>query len=234
MNSSICDWAEPPLSDMFISSSPALAFMVTWTLTTAGVTLAASSEKSCVASPAPAGGAVSKGTMSAGAVQGRGQREERRISGILSWSLGGSPLGVHGIWVPPHGAPMAATLNVCIVQTVVPTGAEEAEMEGPVFRACKRVYFCWKLHASPRRLHPCQQDRPCALHRRDDGFATQARRTPARRIDTHCQLQNRQAHLRRILRHRAGCDRPGEAAQEMATRTRRSPSSIDQIPNGEI
>ena len=44
MNSSICDWRER--SDMRVSSLPTSAFIVTETLTTAGVILAASSEKS--------------------------------------------------------------------------------------------------------------------------------------------------------------------------------------------
>src|SRR5512135_1712130 len=64
MNSSISDCGEP---DMLICSSSELAFMVTCTLTTAGVTFAARSDRSCNASPAMAGGAVTRGTITAGA-----------------------------------------------------------------------------------------------------------------------------------------------------------------------
>ena len=94
--------------------------MVTATLTTAGVTLAARSEKSCgVASPAMAVGAVNIGTISAGAVSAV---VSARAAKMRDFCLGhferASSLLAGGIWDPAHGAPMAATLNVCIVGPV--------------------------------------------------------------------------------------------------------------------
>src|SRR5476651_1463209 len=119
MNSSICDWLEPwpdwsSPPDILVSSSPAPAFMVTATFTTAGVTLAARSAKSWVASPAMAGVVISIGATRAGAVSAVESASAAKsffvlVIGNLLFELAGN------IWAPPHGAPMAGTLNVCIV-----------------------------------------------------------------------------------------------------------------------
>src|SRR5882724_585114 len=99
-------------------SSSLSAFMVTATLTTAGVTLAARSEKSRgIASPATAGGAVRSGTITAGAVSAVVSARAAKMRVFVDFVTVGEPprLLARGIWVPAHGAPMAATLNVCIV-----------------------------------------------------------------------------------------------------------------------
>src|SRR5262249_34568495 len=105
------------LSDICVdslSSSP--AFMVTWTLTTAGVTLAARSEKSRgKASPASAGGAVTRGTIRAGAVSAVVRAKAAKMPEVLLFIGGASSLLAEGIWGSPRGSPMAATLNVSIV-----------------------------------------------------------------------------------------------------------------------
>src|SRR5436190_2991444 len=122
MNSSSCCWVprSEPRSDICVSSSSeAPAFMVTCTFTTAGVTLAASSEKSCgIASPAMAGGAVKTGTISAGAVSAVVSARAARIRDLVL-VIGVSLLFARGrIWAVVRGVPMAARLNVCIVGPV--------------------------------------------------------------------------------------------------------------------
>src|SRR5882757_3801003 len=118
MNSSICCCCER--SDIWVSSSSAApAFMVTATLTTAGVTLAARSERSCTAAwPAMAGGAVSMGTTSTGAVSAVVSARAARmvLVFVMNYLLRGALAG--GIWDSTHGDRMAASLNVCIVGIV--------------------------------------------------------------------------------------------------------------------
>src|SRR4029077_19040956 len=119
VNSSIwfCCWLRAAI--WVSASSAAPAFMVTATLTTAGVTLAARSEKSCtpdmVGAAATAAGAESRGTTSTGAVSAVVSARAARM--VLVFVMRATSFGglAKEIWDLAHGDRMAAALNVCIV-----------------------------------------------------------------------------------------------------------------------
>src|SRR5882672_4507597 len=75
-----------------MASSSRSAFMVTATFTTAGVTLAARSEKSRgIASPATAGGAVRSGTITAGAVSAVVSAKAAKMRVFVDFVMVGEP-----------------------------------------------------------------------------------------------------------------------------------------------
>jgi len=123
MNSSICCCCWPERSDIWTSSpsSAAPAFMVTATLTTAGVTLAARSEKSCTpGTTVRCGGDRRRRGEQGGDQRRRRQRRRQRQGGENGLGLRHENNLLRGalakeIWDLAHGERMAAALNVCIV-----------------------------------------------------------------------------------------------------------------------
>src|SRR5205814_9960217 len=112
-----------------MAASLRAGLMGTATCRTGAVTWAAGGgEARGGAARAGAGGAVSRGAIRAGAVCAVVTARAASIRDFVFVMVGEPPrLLARGIWVPAHGAPMSATLNVCIVGCRCPQARREID-----------------------------------------------------------------------------------------------------------